>query len=145
MLLPRAGSDPGAQRRDPIWREAYPPLPNQHTMKASRIPAYGPQVIYDEMSSPQLSPHLARQMEMRSIGVNTCDPGSIPYTSTPSPKRRESCLLTILLAPFRAIQWILKQWCAPSSDCMHCVTVTNWIVMTISGLASIIVTVSPMM
>src|SRR5271156_4308638 len=141
MLIPRAQSDPGVQRRDQIWRETYPPLPNHHTIKVSAVPSYRPQVVQHQIDLPQLSPHLGPQIKMQTIGVNTCDPGSLPYTSVPPPKRKGSCLLNILLAPFRAVRWILKQWCSPSNDCMHCVTVTNWIVMTISGIASIIVTV----
>jgi len=142
MLLPRAHSDPGGQRHDSKWTPVHSPesaaiqypLPLRHPVEKFHHDRITP--IYIQPPSSVVPPP---NPQVVSYGVNTEVVGE-PVVPHP-PKR--PLWLTILLAPYLAIEYCLKSWCSPSPECMRCVQISYWMVIMISGILTLVVAMSP--
>ena len=133
MYIPRARSDPGAPRRDRIWKQRLPRLPTRAHVQP--IPQFhGPR--YQCPGTPSVGSAYIPHVQTRSVGVNAL---SIETQEKP----RRSCFMRILMAPCDFLKWFLKKWCAPNENCMRCVNVTYWLVLILGGLISAAAALTP--
>ena len=142
MVLPRAHSDPGGQRHEAGWAPVHSPSPMIQYPPPLRYPQsnlhHEPIIPLNVQSPPSLAASTP-QPQMISLGVNTDVVGE---PVIPHPARRP-LWLTIVLAPYLAIEYILKSWCSPSPECMRCVQISYWMVIMVSGMITLVLAMSP--
>jgi hypothetical protein len=112
-MIPRAHSDPGAPRIDPIWIQYHPRLPTDRVY-AQHIPPFT--CSHTQIPSPEL-------------------PKSEP--------KRRNWFMRILIAPCDCLEWAIKKLFSPTEGCMRCVKLTYWVVLIAGGIISAVVTIAP--
>lgn len=130
MYIPRVCSDPGAPRQDRKWREPLPQPPNKSYIRP--IPRY--QAPGSRCPTPISS---ANSMHMPQVPTGSIAMSALPVRTMPQENpRKRSWFMRILMAPCKAVEWLLKKWCTPSENCVRCVNVTYLLVLIIGGIVS---------
>lgn len=138
MNIPRAHSDPGVARLDPIWRQHAPPCPP--------VKAYVQPIPQLHNSRHHGAVRASMLGSTRSIGVNAPSinlSSSAPEAEYEPKRKRRNWFTRIVMAPCDLLEWALKRWCAPSENCINCVKVTYWIVLIVAGIIGTVITIAP--
>ena len=138
MNYPRAASDPGPLRLDPVWHQTVPAFPKRAVVRP--IPPFN--------TSTSTSQQVPRDTERSRIEIfrpyathGAYFPAPVTH-STRQPRRR-FCFVRIIMAPVDGIIWALQRWGRPSDNTIRCVKVTYWIAVIMGGIISTIITLAP--
>jgi hypothetical protein len=86
----------------------------------------------------------APAISLQNVEVPAIPPYQSPRSASgKSRKTKLGCWVKkVVMTPIESITTLIRK-CYPSQDCMRCVKVTYWIVLTIGGIVGIVVALAP--
>jgi hypothetical protein len=126
MFIPRAQSDPGAQRRTALYQMTSHPT-MARDVQLPPVPMFNPQPSSQNVESVPW---------IHTFPVTAEE--EFPDCAKPQTrqKKRRSKIMRWLFAPLEALESLLRKMFAPSDNCMRCINITYWVTIIITAIIS---------